>query len=133
MARILVIDDDPTIRSLCTLALTNTGHEVATAPDGRDGLAMLGHSSFDLVVTDLVMPDQEGISTIRSIRDMAHDLPILAISGSMIGDPRGGLDYLKLAMSLGAQAGLRKPFSPRQLTKAVEELLAAAVPPPAAA
>ena len=132
MARILVIDDDPTIRSLCTLALTNTGHEVATAPDGRDGVAMLGQRSFDLVVTDLVMPDQEGISTIRSIREMTRDLPILAISGSMIGDPRGGLDYLKLAMSLGAQAGLRKPFSPRQLTKAVEELLAAA-PPPAAA
>ena len=133
MARILVIDDDPTIRSLCTLALTNGGHEVATAPDGRDGVALLGRRSFDLVVTDLVMPDQEGISTIRSIRDMARDLPILAISGSMGGEARGGVDYLKLALSLGAQAGLRKPFSPRQLAKAVDELLGAGSPPPAAA
>ena len=131
MARILVIDDDPTIRSLCTLALTNSGHEVATAPDGRDGLALLGRRRFDLVVTDLVMPDQEGIATIRSIRDLAHDLPILAISGSLGSEVRGGVDYLKLAISLGAQAGLRKPFSPRQLSKAVEELLAGGPMPPA--
>ena len=132
MARILVIDDDPTIRSLCTLALTNSGHEVATAGDGRDGIALLGRRTFDLVVTDLVMPEQEGISTIRSIRDLARDLPILAISGSMGGEGRGGVDYLKLALSLGAQAALRKPFSPRQLVRAVEELLVAAPPPKAA-
>jgi DNA-binding response OmpR family regulator len=131
MARILVIDDDPTIRSLCTLALTNSGHEVVTAPDGRDGLSLLGRNAFDLVVTDLVMPDQEGISTIRSIRGMARDLPILAISGSAGGEARG-VDYLKLALSLGAQAGLRKPFSPRQLTGAVEALLRDG-PPPAGA
>lgn len=132
MARILVIDDDPTIRSLCTLALSNQGHEVTTAPDGRDGVALLGRHRFDLVVTDLVMPEQEGIATIRSIRDQARDLPILAISGSMAGEQRGGVDYLKLAMSLGAQASLRKPFSPRQLTSAVEALLGAEPLPPAA-
>lgn len=133
MACILVIDDDPTIRSLCTLALTNSGHEVVTAPDGRDGVMLLGRRSFDLVVTDLVMPEQEGIATIRSIRSMAHDLPILAISGSMAREAGGGVDYLKLALSLGAQASLRKPFSPRQLTKAVAELLDGGPPPPAAA
>lgn len=132
MARILVIDDDPTIRSLCTLALSNQGHEVTTAPDGRDGLALLGGSAFDLVVTDLVMPGQEGISTIRDIRSIAQHMPILAISGSASGESRAGIDYLKLALSLGAQAGLRKPFSPRQLANAVDALLRGEHIPPAA-
>jgi DNA-binding response OmpR family regulator len=123
MARILVIDDDPTIRSLCALALQKHGHAVECAADGRDGMAMVADAAYDLVITDLVMPEQEGISTIRHLQGVAPRTPILAISGGMGGDGQAGVDYLKIALAFGAQASLRKPFSPRQLAAAVDELL----------
>jgi CheY-like chemotaxis protein len=122
MGHILVIDDDPTIRSLVAGLLDARGHSFVQAVDGRAGVALFAKGGFDLVVTDIVMPEQEGIETITSIRRTNRMVPILAISGSAtIG---GSGDYLRAAAALGASATLQKPFTPEAFIAAVERLLA---------
>ena len=126
MARILVIDDDPTIRSLVSGILERSGHSIVEAIDGRAGLAIFARESFDLVVTDIVMPEQEGIETIGAIRRLNRAVPILAISGSAtIG---GSGDYLRAAAALGASGTLQKPFALDAIVEAVEQLLAGSSP-----
>jgi len=122
MGRVLVIDDDPTIRSLAAGLLESRGHSLVQAVDGRAGIALFSKENFDLVVTDIVMPEQEGIETITAIRRVNRSVPILAISGSStIG---GSGDYLRAAAALGASATLQKPFGPEDFLDAVEKLLA---------
>jgi CheY-like chemotaxis protein len=121
MARVLVIDDDPTIRSLVAEILEANGHSLLQAMDGRAGLALFTKQSFDLVVTDIVMPEQEGIETIGAIRRINRGVPILAISGSATIGNAG--DYLRAAAALGASATLRKPFAPDDFIATVEKLL----------
>ena len=123
MGRVLVIDDDPTIRSLVTGILESLGHSLVQAVDGRAGTAIFAKESFDLVVTDIVMPEQEGIETITAIRRVNRTVPILAISGSATVGGSG--DYLRAAAALGASATLQKPFAPDDFVNAVEKLLAA--------
>lgn len=122
MGHILVIDDDPTIRSLVAGLLDASGHSFVQAADGRAGVTLFVKGGFDLVVTDIVMPEQEGIETITAIRRTNRVVPILAISGSAtIG---GSGDYLRAAAALGASATLQKPFTPEAFIAAVERLLA---------
>ncbi|GGF23138.1 response regulator [Aliidongia dinghuensis] len=122
MARILVIDDDPTIRSLIGGLLEAAGHSSVEARDGRDGIEIFAKQAIDLVVTDIVMPEQEGIETIGALRRLSRTVPILAISGSAtIGSPG---DYLRAAAALGASGTLQKPFAPDALMAAVDRLLA---------
>jgi len=122
MGRVLVIDDDPTIRSLVAGLLESRGHSFVQAVDGRAGIVLFSKENFDLVVTDIVMPEQEGIETITAIRRANRTVPILAISGSStIG---GSGDYLRAAAALGASATLQKPFGPDDFVDAVEKLLA---------
>jgi len=122
MGRVLVIDDDPTIRSLVAGILESRGHSLVQAIDGRAGIALFVKENFDLVVTDIVMPEQEGIETITAIRRVNRTVPILAISGSAtIG---GSGDYLRAAAALGASATLQKPFNPEAFLATVEKLLA---------
>jgi len=124
MAHVLVIDDDPTIRSLIEEILVTMGHSVVDAPDGRAGIAIFSREKIDLVVTDIVMPDQEGIETIGAMRRLDRTMPILAISGSAtVG---GAADYLRAAAALGATETLQKPFTPDHFIGAVDRLLAAA-------
>ena len=121
MACVLIIDDDPTIRSLVGGIVEAMGHTVVEARDGRAGVEIFSKEKIDLVVTDIVMPEQEGIETIGAIRRLNRTLPILAISGSAtIG---GAGDYLRAAAALGASATLQKPFSADLIIDAIDRLL----------
>lgn len=122
MAKVLVIDDDATMRRLIHRTLANAGHEVVEAADGVQGMRMFLTEAPAVVITDLIMPDQEGIQTIREIRAAGSRAGIIAISGGGVGD---GSLYLTLARELGANEVLPKPFRPAELIALVEKLLAA--------
>jgi CheY-like chemotaxis protein len=117
MADILVIDDDQRIRRLLVRILTGVGHVVHEAEDGRKGLALLRQLKPSLVITDIFMPEVEGLEAIRAIRDEAPDTPIVAISGE--GHPT----YLRAAQGFGAFAALEKPFEVDELLRVVDDLL----------
>jgi len=120
MARILVIDDEENILNLLSIVLNGAGHDVVTATNGRVGLKSMAMDKFDLVITDIVMPETEGIETIQHLRRVTQTLPILAISG---GGRLGNLDMLQAAKQLGATATLSKPFHPEELLGLVAQLL----------
>ena len=121
MAEILIIDDDAFMRRLLVRILTGAGHRVREAADGRAGLALYREARPDLVITDILMPEQDGIETICTLRDEGSAPPILAISGSEEL-------YLRFAAKLGASARLAKPFMPAQLLAMVADLLGRTVP-----
>lgn len=121
MAKILLIDDDADVRAPLATWLQRHGHEVSEAGNGVEGLARLEQGSFDVVVTDIIMPDMEGIETILHIRKRWPALPVVAISGGGSGEPS---QALRPASRLGAHATLRKPFRPSALGELVEQLLA---------
>jgi DNA-binding response OmpR family regulator len=123
MADILIIDDDRQIRRLISRILRGAGHSVREASDGRCGLDLFTQAVPALVVTDLVMPDKEGIETIREIHDKNASIPILAISGASTSI------FLRAATAMGATAALEKPFGAGELLAVVTELLNAAIPP----
>ncbi len=81
MSRILLIDDDPSIRDVLGQMLSAAGHTVVTARDGRAGQAAFERDRADLVITDIIMPDREGIETIKALRAIDPAVPIIAISG----------------------------------------------------
>ena len=122
MARILVLDDDPHIRELLETLLELEGYEVITAPDGRLGMELFRSARPDLVITDMIMPDQEGIETIRMIRRLDPDVSILAISGNT-ARLAAGRTTLDAARLLGADRSLAKPFGAGELRRAVADLL----------
>src|SRR5581483_1939390 len=115
---ILVIDDDPDIRDLVKTTLESAGHEVWVAADGHQGVQQCRSVQPDLAITDLFMPEQEGIETIKQLRMEFPDLRIVAISGK----PTAGT-MLAVAKRLGAHAALAKPFMADELLKLVEETL----------
>jgi CheY-like chemotaxis protein len=121
MADILIIDDDDALRSTMRKLLERVGHAVREAADGASGLALLKQSRPDLVVTDLYMPEKEGIETILEVRAVHPDLPILAVSGGGIASPGATLGD---AEALGASATLAKPFSVEDFQETIERLLA---------
>lgn len=121
MARILVIDDEELIRFALREMLEGDGHEVEEAEDGNAGLACLANNGIDLVITDIVMPNKEGIQTISEIRKSKPELPILAISG---GGRIGAVDYLARSREAGATEVLRKPFSDVDLREKLTSMLA---------
>ncbi len=122
MAHILVIDDDPVLRRVITLALEGAGHSVLRCENGRKAIEHLAHGPADLLVTDVIMPEMDGVETVRAARRLRPELPILAISGGGSGDPA---DYLGIARVFGATAVLAKPFRPAELVELVAKLLAA--------
>ena len=107
--RILVVDDDDVIRGMLCLSLRQKGFQVTDARDGGEAMRRFTELEFDLVVTDLIMPDKEGIELILEIRALKRPVRILAISGG------GRIDqntHLHLARSVGADRVLAKPFMP---------------------
>jgi CheY-like chemotaxis protein len=120
MARILLIDDELLVREMMRITLTEAGHSVATATNGKEGLLQVDTLRPDLIITDIVMPEQEGIETIRAIRKTNAKTPIIAISGGASGK----LDFLRAAAALGATRTLRKPFGSGTLLATVNECLA---------
>lgn len=125
MPTILVIDDDDLLRDVIAATLTAAGYEVLQAADGRQGRELLAASPADLVLTDLIMPEHEGIETITRLRRIHPQLPIIAMSG---GSTNSKL-YLDFARVLGARRVLSKPFAPDDLLHLIAEVLAK--PPPA--
>jgi CheY-like chemotaxis protein len=122
MALILIIDDDVQIRAMLRRILGRAGYEVVEAPDGRQGIRLHRQQPADLIITDIIMPEKEGIETIMELRHDFPGLKILAISGGGREPPD---EYLQMAKSFGAQRTLAKPFGPKDLLKAVGELLSA--------
>jgi len=120
MAMILVVDDDVQVLDVMSEMLRLEGHEVAVAENGRLAVERLRSGGFDLVITDLIMPEKEGLETIADIRKLAGDVPIIAISG---GGRVGPSDYLDTARFIGANATLAKPFGRQELITAVNGLL----------
>ncbi|HUB81698.1 MAG TPA: PAS domain S-box protein [Bryobacteraceae bacterium] len=117
LGRILVIDDDDAVRTLLQQTLADAGYEAFSARDGREGMRLVANHPFDLVLTDLIMPDQEGIETIRRLHRDHPSIRIVAISGAM------DAIYLKTAELLGAHAALRKPIDGEELLRTIRELL----------
>lgn len=124
MAKILLIDDEATVRATLRDMLEEAGHEVLEAGDGDEGLAVLDANTADAVITDLIMPQKEGIETIREVRARFPTMKILAISGGSAGH----MDYLEFAQKLGADKVLSKPLDFDELAQTVSALLAASAP-----
>jgi CheY-like chemotaxis protein len=120
MSAILVIDDDASVREVVSEMLRLEGHAVTIAENGREAILLLTRQRFDLVITDLIMPEKEGIETIGEIRRTDKHLPILAISG---GGRLGPGDYLETARYIGADATLAKPFARQELLTTIDALL----------
>ncbi len=121
MSCILVIDDDEAIRHLYSEVLEREGYEVHTAEDGAVGIRLFEEHFFDLVVTDIVMPEKEGLETIQALLRMRPGLKILAVSGGGVGNP---FCYLAIAKQFGAASALVKPVPIEDLRAEVRRLLA---------
>ncbi len=120
MKKILIIEDDDILRAMLTRFLRKSGYSVDSTEDGAAGLNMVGSNSYDLIVTDIIMPGKEGIETIQEIRRGGCNMPVIAISG---GGRMGPDSYLPLAKMLGADATLGKPFKNDEFLKCVKNLL----------
>lgn len=115
--RFLVVDDDPFIREALRLALTKRGHEVTLASHGREALARLQETPAEVLLTDIFMPEMEGIETIQKIRRSHPQMIIIAMSG---GSPMTlTVDFLQVARQFGATQVLDKPFTTDQLDAAL--------------
>jgi CheY-like chemotaxis protein len=121
MASILLIDDDEALRNVTVEILTEAGHSVDDAPDGKSGLELYRMHQPELIITDISMPDMDGLELISSFANTTPRPRIIAISGdSQFGDSL----YLPTAQRLGAQATLRKPIRAATLLETVEKVLA---------
>jgi DNA-binding response OmpR family regulator len=120
MANVLLIDDDDLLRGALSQALVNAGHKVTEASDGRQGCELARSMPVDIVITDLVMPVQEGVETILTLRRERPRLPIIAMSGGVTNSKL----YLDIAGKIGAKRMLPKPFMPRALVSLIEQILA---------
>lgn len=123
MARVLIIDDDNLFVKLMVHALTQRGHEVEFALDGLAGSKAFAASRFDVVVCDIIMPEQEGVETIKAMRRQQPDIGIVAISGGLSIARDTNLDVLKIAGQFGADVTLKKPFQLSELSAAVDKAL----------
>jgi CheY-like chemotaxis protein len=120
VATILVVDDEAAIRSLMRKSLEEVGHQVVEARDGAEGLQVFQEHRPDLVITDIFMPEKEGLGLIRELKKHPEQVKILAMSG---GSRIVAGDFLELARDLGVASTLRKPFSMLALRAAVTEAL----------
>ncbi len=122
MSRVLLIDDDELVRVSLMKVLENAGHEVVTAGDGNEGMKFFKENDFDIVITDLIMPEKDGIETILDMKKTSPDMPIIAISG---GGRFSNPDlYLSSAREFGAVTVLAKPFALKEFLDAVQTGLA---------
>lgn len=121
MSSILVVDDDTQVLDVMSEMLRLEGHQVSVAENGQQAVDQMRDAQFDLVITDLIMPEKEGLETIADIRKRSSQLPIIAISG---GGRVGPMDYLETARFIGADATLAKPFGRQELITTVADLLA---------
>jgi CheY-like chemotaxis protein len=127
MPRILLIDDDDTVRAVIQAMLRSAGHEVAVAADGLEGLDQIREQAFDLVLCDIIMPRLDGIATLTELRRLDDRMPVVMMTaGSPLAARIGRqetCDFLALARSLGATETIEKPFRSRELIGLVEQVL----------
>lgn len=119
MANVLIVEDEEFIRNMLSQVLRGLGHVIHKASDGDDALKILSETPIDLVITDIIMPNREGLETIQDIRTTWPDIKIIAMSG---GGRVGNMNYLDMAKKIGASAVLKKPFSMKQLQGAISEI-----------
>ena len=130
LSTVLVIDDDSAVRSSLEMLLEAHGFQDALARDGRQGLAAFRSIAPDIVLTDIMMPQQDGIETIALIRRECPDAKIVLMSSS---EPLANVDLVSAATRLGANVGLDKPFDPQELIEAIRALLEPGAAAPAQA
>ena len=122
MARILLVEDNEITCFALAKFLRNGGHEVQETLDSTQVFSLIEAFQPDILVTDIVMPEVDGIEVINQVRDRAIPVPVIAISG---GGRIAGRDYLELAAAIGAAATLEKPFDQSELLQLVEQVIAA--------
>ncbi len=120
MARILIIDDDVQILDMLRQTLELKGYEVVDAANGKKGIRLYRENPADLIITDIIMPEQEGIEIIMELKQDFPDVKIIAISGGGRIGPEG---YLSIAKQLGARYTFSKPVKRKELLSAVRELI----------
>lgn len=124
---ILVADDEDSIRSLLEHFLKGAGHSVIAVSNAREACEAMTKQTFDLVITDVLMPDGDGLDLITELKKTQPRARILAMSGG--GRYLEGSDYLKLAKGLGAHSAMMKPFTWQQLQEAIYLVLTSPVDP----
>ncbi|NOZ62184.1 MAG: response regulator [Calditrichaeota bacterium] len=120
MKRILVIDDDEFFREMLHAMIEREGYEVDEAEDGEVGIEKHKKKQFDLIITDIIMPNKEGIGTIMELRSDYPDVKIIAVSGGGRVVPNS---YLHIAEKLGAHKTMTKPFERKELISSIKELI----------
>ena len=120
MARILIIDDETQIRSMLRLMLERVGYEVIEAADGMEGIRQYKDNPTDLIITDLIMPNKDGIGMMIELKKEFPRVKIIAMSGGGVNRPEG---YLDGAKKLGAARTLTKPIDRDKMLNAVKETL----------
>ncbi len=120
MIKILVIEDDNSFRNVLVQMLTRAGYDVKQAGDGNQAVEVCCAFEPDLVLTDIIMPDKEGLETIQELLGISPNMKIIAMSG---GGKFGPDSYLPLAQKLGAKATLQKPFMREELLNTIAEVL----------
>lgn len=117
MSTVLVIDDIDFTRETITTILTRNGFEVFQAANGKDGIDEFNRNAPDLVLTDILMPEMEGLETIKTIKRLKPKTPIIAITGST------NSPFLQIALQFGASTGIFKPFKQEELLEIVNEYI----------
>lgn len=120
MSRILVADDEAPIRELLRQALEMNGYEVVEAADGVETVKIFRENQIDLVITDIIMPDKEGLESIMDLKEIDPDVKIIAMSGGGRLEPHS---YLQMAAKFGAKKVFQKPLSISLLLSTIKELL----------
>jgi two-component system chemotaxis response regulator CheY len=120
MATILLIEDDDNLRETIAMGLGKEGYGVLQAEDGEQGLRLLKTNPVDAVLTDIVMPNMDGLEMIKKMRASFPSLPIVAISG---GAALNAPLYLKMASAMGADRTVRKPFMLQEVTQAITDVI----------
>lgn len=120
MANILLVDDDDQLRRYLSTCLKSAGHSVYGAPDGNKALQAIQKASFDLIITDVAMPEMDGLQLIRKVGTKLPGAKILAIAGASVDGPDL---HLGLARHFGADSILSKPFGPGRFKEVVSSLL----------
>lgn len=120
MAKLLLIDDNLDLLEIQAQFLRHAGHEVTISTDADKALVQLPEGGYDLVMTDIIMPDKDGIEVIMAVREIAPNVKVIAVSG---GGRIDAASYLELAVKLGATASLSKPFSGETLLATINRVL----------
>lgn len=120
MAGVMIVEDDAALREMLKEALEKRKYTVIAAADGREAIAKFRPSVVDLVITDLLMPEEDGLKVIMKVKEAKPDVKVIAISG---GGKAGPGSYLLIAHKLGADQVFSKPFLPSELVQKVKEII----------